>query len=188
MIVSRRKSSFKTSRAAYSLLELVIAMTLLSVVMTATTVVLRTARQAWEAHEADHVRIRTAHSAVRHIIRQVRDAAEVVSVTNSRKVSSTLSVRMNDGDQLTWKHDAKSKRILFTQTSVSKQATVLAEGIETLEFRPVRVDQTAYDSRLNDRVQELFVLVGVKLPREKPVVRTAMGVVWLRPFGRNRAG
>lgn len=182
--MTRRPSS--PSRRGYSLLEMVISMTLLSVVMSASTVALRTGRQAWEAHETDSVRVRTAHACIRHIVRATREASEIVSVTMSAPTGSRLVVRLTDGDTLTWEHDPSRKRILFTQSSVSASPSIIASNIETLEFRPSRIDGGRFRADMMDRVQQLEISVGVTLPRETPVTRSAVGTVWLRPFGRNR--
>ena len=173
-------------RSGFSLLEMVISMTLLSIVMSAVTVVLRTSREAWEAHEVDHVRIRTAHASVGHIVRAVQEASEIVTVTTGVPTNTRLTVRLSDGDTLTWQHDASRKQILFTQTSVSSSPAVIAENIETLEFQPFRVDGGLFQPGMIDRAQEIEVSVGVLLPREAPVSRRAASRVWLRPFGRNR--
>ncbi len=182
--MNRRKRQH--DRSGFSLLEMVIAMTLLSIVMTAATVVLRTSREAWDAHEADHVRLRTAHAAVRHIVRAVREAGEIVNITTGATTNTRLTVILSDGDTLTWQHDSSRKTISLTQTSVSNTPTVIAEGVETLEFVPFRVDGGRFQSSMMHRAQEIEVAVGVLLPRETPVVRRAASRVWLRPFGRNR--
>lgn len=182
--MNRRKR--QRHRGGFSLLEMVIAMTLLSVVMTAVTSVLGTSRQAWEAHEADHVQLRTAHATVRHIVRAVREAAEIVNITTGSTTNTRLTVILSDGDTLTWQHDSSRKTISLTQTSVSNTPTVIAEGVETLEFVPFRVDGGLFQSNMMHRAQEIEVAVGVLLPRETPVVRRAASRVWLRPFGRNR--
>ena len=176
-----------TQRAGYSLLELIIAMSLFSVVMTVTSTVMRTSRQVWEAHEADLTRLRTAHAVCRHIVRGAREASEVVSVDANQATGSGLTVRLADGDELTWQHDGRTQRVLFTQTSVSNTPQVIAEWIDTLEFQPVLIDGQSFDDALVDRVQELTVLAGVTLPREVPVTRQAVSSVWLRSFGRNRS-
>ena len=173
-------------RSGYSLLELIVAMSLLSVVMTATSSVLRTSRQVWEAHEADLTRLRTAHAVVRHIVREAREAREVIAVDANQPVGASLSVRLPDGDELTWQHDGSASRVLFTQASVSNSAQVVAEQIDSLEFRPVLIDGSAYAPERTDRIQELTVLAGTTLPRETPVTRIAVASVWLRAFGRNR--
>ncbi len=173
-------------RCGLPLTEMVIAMTLLSTVMTAVTVVLRTGRDAWHAHEADHVRTRIAHASVRHIVRAVREASEILSITTGVSQNSRLTVRLPDGDTLTWQHDATGKTISLTQTSISNTPSIIAQNIETLEFIPSRVDGGVFRSNMIDRAQEIEIRVGVVLPRETPVVRRAIGCVWLRPFGRNR--
>lgn len=176
----------RLTRAGYSLLEMTIAMSLLSVVMGAVTTVLRTGGQAFEASEADQGRTRTAHSAVRHIVRAVREASDVVSVTNGQTANSQLEVKLDDGSHLVWQHNATTKQILFTDSSVSSTPSLLATDIDGLIFTAVRVDQSSYDASKTDRIQALNIEVDYSLPRETTVTRRAIGSVWLRPFGRNR--
>lgn len=174
------------ARSGYSLLELIVAMSLLSVLMTATSSVLRTSRQVWEAHEADLTRLRSAHAVVRHIVRETREAQEVTEVTARQPTGGRLSVRLPDGDELTWQHDATTSQVLFRQASVSSQAQVVADQIDSLEFRPILIDGTEFQPDRPERIQELTVLAGVQLPRETLVSRRAVSSVWLRAFGRNR--
>lgn len=175
-----------SQRRGYSLLELIVAMSLLTVVMTATSSVLRTSRQVWEAHEADLTRLQTAHALVRHIVREAREAREVVAVDADRPIGARLTVRLPDGDELTWRHDGSASRVLFARSSVSPSPEVVAEQIDSLEFRPALIDGSAYQPSRVDRIQELTVLAGTTLPRETPVTRSAVASVWLRAFGRNR--
>lgn len=183
--MSRRPN--QKARGGFSLLEMIIAMTLLSVVMSAVSVVLRTAREAWDAHETDSVRLRTAHASVRNIVRATREASEIVNITTGVTANASLTIRLTDGDTLTWQHDSRLKTISLTQTSVSSTPTIIAEGVETLEFVPYRVDGGLFSSSMIDRAQEIEVRVGVVLPHETPVIRQAAARVWLRPFGRNRS-
>jgi prepilin-type N-terminal cleavage/methylation domain-containing protein len=175
------------SRRGYSLLELTVAMSLLAVVMTATSSVLRSSRQVWEAHESDLTRLQTAHAVVRHIVRQAREASEVVSVDANQPSGAALTVRLPDGDELSWQHDSRSNQVLFRQASVSATSQVVAEHIDSLEFRPTLIDGSAYQPDRTDRIQELTVLAGVTLQRETATVRRSVASVWLRAFGRNRS-
>ena len=174
------------TRSGFSLLEMIIAMTLLSLVMSAVSVVLRTGREAWDAHESDSVRLRTAHASVRHIVRSAREASEILNITTGVTSNARLTIRLTDGDTLTWQHDSRRKTISLTQTSVSSTPAIIAENVETLEFVPYRIDGGVFTSNLIDRAQEIEVRVGVLLPRETPVLRQATARVWLRSFGRNR--
>lgn len=177
----------KALRGGYSLLELIVAMSLLTVVMTATSSVLRTSRQVWEAHEADLTRLQSAHAVVRHIVREAREAREVVSVDADQPAGAALTVRLPDGDELSWRHDSRSNQVLFRQTSVSATSQVVADQIDSLEFRPVLIDGSDFQPDRADRIQELTVLAGVTLPRESATPRRAVASVWLRAFGRNRS-
>lgn len=173
-------------RSAFTLLELVVAMSLMSLVMTATASVLRTSRTVWEAQEADVERLRSAHAVVRHIVRETREAKSVVIIDTDQATNARLSIHLSNGDELTWQHDAVTRQVLFTQTSVSSSAQLLAEFIETLEFRAKQIDLQTHNPNAVAETLELTILAGITLPREVPVTRQAVSSVWLRPFGKNR--
>lgn len=182
----KRLSDRPERRNGYSLLEMIIAMSLLSVVMGAVTTVLRTGSQALEASEVDLSMTRTAHATVRHIVRQVREASDVIAVTSGENTNSRLEVRLSDGDRLIWEHDAPTRQVFFTQTSVSPQASLLATDIEQLIFHAGQVDQSDFSADRLDRVQLLKIEAVYHLPGRASAGQRAIGQVWLRPFGRNR--
>jgi len=181
-----RLSARSARRSGYSLLEMIIAMSLLSVVMGAVTTVLRTGSQALEASEVDQSMTRTAHATVRHIVRLVREASDVISITSGETTNSRLEVRLPDGDRLIWQHDAPTRQVFFTRTSVALQASLLATDIEQLVFHAGQVDQSAFSANRLDRVQLLKIEAVYRLPRDTSATQRAIGQVWLRPFGRNR--
>jgi prepilin-type N-terminal cleavage/methylation domain-containing protein len=183
----KRPRHCQRRQRGFSLIELIVAMTLLSVVMTATATVLRSARISWEAHESDMKRIRSAHALVRQIVRQVRDADEVLEITVGRSANTVLRIRMSDGDELEWRHDAVQKSVSFQQRSVSSQASVVAEYIDGLLLEPLRVDGETHSAVEKDRVQGVTVSVEVTLPRASGSTRRAVASSWIRAFGRSRS-
>ena len=86
-----------SNRRGMTLLELVIASTMLAVVLASVGVVMRTGRLAWEAHSNDYTRVEAAHAVIRHIVRSVRQAARVDSVTPSVDDSGRLALKLTDG-------------------------------------------------------------------------------------------
>ena len=186
MIGRSAKGSRVTNKSVgYTLLELIMAMSLLSVITTGTSLALRSSRQAWEAFEATQTRIRTGHALVREIIRNAREGASVVSVTGPSRMAGALTIQVGDGNQLTWRHDSRTRRVMFEQTlPVSK--VVLAENIQQLRFEARNADMQVYQAGATDRIQHVWIEATVDGSGQPSSRRTITGAVWIRPFGRNR--
>lgn len=186
---SLARSAFRVSRRraryGFSLLEMLVSMTVLTVLMTSITVVLRTSRQAWSSHQSDLLATQTAHAVIRHIVRELREADSVVSVTGSTAPAGDLTIRDASGNQLRWQHNTTTKQVLFTDTSVSNTAQVLADNVQFVRFTaytPNGVNQTLS----TEQMQFLKVDVAVPLPSTGGI-RAIGSWVWLRNFGRNQA-
>lgn len=172
-------------RAGYTLLELVMAMSLLSVITTGTSLALRNSRQAWESFESDHTRVRTLHALVRQIVRSAREGASVVAVTAPDRTPGSLTIRLQNGNELTWQHDVARRQVVLRQTQPAA-SSVVAENIVKLRFEARNADMRAYQSGSTDRIQHVWIEASVDLPGTSPSRRTITGAVWIRPFGRNR--
>lgn len=100
-------------RRGYTLLEIVLASGLLTVMATAAAVVLRGGQLAWLAHEDDLARVASAQAVTRHVVRQVRQAQAVVDISPPLSTSGTLSLLMPDGQTFVWEHQVGSQSVLF---------------------------------------------------------------------------
>jgi type II secretory pathway pseudopilin PulG len=143
-----------------SLLELVIATTLLAVVMTSVSVVLRTGRQAWEAHEASYARVEAAQATLRHIVREVRQADDVVALSAADDNSGSLSLEMRNGDIKVWDHDAGTNSVNY---GIGAANSLLAPDITGLRFTGFETNGTT-TTTLPEDVQALRVEVTIPLP------------------------
>ena len=166
----------KTSRRGITLLEMVIASSMLALVLTSISVVMRSGRGAWEAHEADFIRIQAAHATVRHLVRNVRQADEVVAVSASTDNSGSISLLMQDGDTLVWDHDSGTNQVNFGVTSATN---LLAPDITGLRFEGFEADgvtPTTVD------VQCLRIEVTFDLPVATNPQRTVSSWAWVRTW------
>ncbi len=166
-----KQAARKTSRRGITLLEMVIASSMLALVLTSISVVMRSGRGAWEAHEADFTRIQAAHATVRHLVRNVRQAKEVVAID-----SGSISLLMQDGDILVWDHDSGSDQVLFGVTSATN---LLAPDITGLRFEGFEADgvtPTTVD------VQCLRIEVTFNLPVATNPQRTVSSWAWVRTW------
>jgi hypothetical protein len=161
-----------------SLLELVIATSMLAMLLTAVMVVLRTGRQAWEAHEADFTRIESAHATLRHIVREVRQADAVTAISAAADTSGRLALAMPDGSVKVWEHDAGTNQVNHGLTTATE---LLAPNITGLRFVGYETDGATATTVPND-VQALEIEVTVQLPVETNGTRVVHSWAWVRSW------
>jgi hypothetical protein len=161
-----------------SMLELVIASSMLAIVLASVAVVMRTGRLAWESHVADYTRIESAHATLRHIVRQVRQAESVVSMTPSTDNSGQLSLQMPDNSTLVWDHNSSTSTVDFGVTAAS---TLLASDIAGLRFTGFEADGTTVTTNVAE-IQAIFIDVTVQLPVQVGATRVISSWAWIRSW------
>jgi type II secretory pathway component PulJ len=165
------------ARRALSLLELIIASSMLALLMTSVAVVLRTSRQAWEAHEADYSRLDALHATVRHIVRQVRQAREVTRISAENDTSGLLGVRLADGSEIVWEHTSGA-----VLCGLGAADQLLATNIASLRLVGYRADGVTTTTTPAD-VQNVLVEATTVLPgRDVNATKTATAWVWVRSW------
>jgi len=157
---------------------MIIASTLMTMVLATVSVVMRTGRAAWEAHEADFTRLTAGHATLRHIVRQVRQAESVLAITPATDNSGSISIRLANDNVLVWDHDSLTDRVLFGQNAADN---LLAEGIEQLSFQGLCADGIT-PAATADEVQCVIVTLAVNLPRDTNSLRTISSWVWIRTW------
>jgi prepilin-type N-terminal cleavage/methylation domain-containing protein len=173
--MNSKQTSRKRLRRGLSLLELVIATSMLALLMTAVSVVMRSSRQAWEAHVADYNRLEAAHATLRHIVRQVRQARSVTSISASTDDSGQLSLRMPDDTVVAWDHDDTNDTVNYGITTADN---LLATEISGLRFTGYEANGTT-TTTVPDDVFALRVEVTVQMPTS---ARTIDSWAWLRSW------
>jgi type II secretory pathway component PulJ len=168
----------QAARRAFSLLELVISCAMLAVLMVSVGGVLRSSRQAWEAHEADYVRLEALHATVRHIVRKVRQAEDVTEVSTSGDTSGRLGLKLVDGSTVVWDHDSATSKVNY---GVTTPTSLLAENIATLRFYAYKADGVTLTTTPGE-VQNLLVEASVTLPRESGGTKTVSSWAWVRSW------
>ncbi|MFT5524259.1 MAG: hypothetical protein ACI9G1_001058 [Pirellulaceae bacterium] len=163
-----------------SMLELIIASTMMVTLLAAISVVMRTGRQAWEAHEADFSRIEAGHSMIRHVVRRLRRSQGVASISNTTDNSGRISLLMLDGTTWIWDHDANTNQVNYG-SSADPSLSLLATDITGLSFRGFEADGTTLTTNLAD-IQLIEVTVSIQLPRETGGGRTISSFAWLRAW------
>lgn len=166
-----------SNQRGLSLLELVIAASMLSLLMATVAVVLRTSRQAWEAHEADFSRLQGLHATVRHIVRQVRQAKDITQISPVTDLSGRLAVRLADGTEAVWDHNGTTVNYGLTNAD-----QLLAVNITTLKFTGYKADGVTTTTTPAD-VQSVLIEASTTLPnRDTAATRTVSSWAWLRTW------
>ncbi len=162
-----------------TLVELVIASTMLAMMMTSIAVVMRTGRQAWEAHESDYVRIEAAHATLRHVVREIRQADAVSAISLATNNSGALSLAMPNGDTKSWDHDNATNRVNYGVNVTP--VDLLADQIVGLRFSGFRADGTTAATTTAE-VQCIRIDVTIQLPREVGGERVVSSWAWIRSW------
>ncbi|MBC8352932.1 MAG: prepilin-type N-terminal cleavage/methylation domain-containing protein [Planctomycetes bacterium] len=168
----------KRKRQGLSLLELIIASSMLAMLLASISVVIRAGRESWEAHEGDYVRVEAAHSVLRHIVRQIRAAEAVTEITVATNNSGRLGLRMPNGEIHLWAHDSTNNLVNY---GVATPNNLLAPEITGLRFTGRRADGTTAAATAAD-VQCLEIEVTIQLPRETNGQRIVTSWAWVRSW------
>jgi Tfp pilus assembly protein PilV len=167
-------------RRGITMLEVIIAGSMLAMVMTSLSVVLRTSRVAWEANDEDYGSMHHAHAVTRHLVRQSREASSVAAIA-----ANELQLRMNDGSTLTWKHlavgpDARPNVVMVTSSATGTESA-LAYDIRNLTFTGYMPDGLT-QTKLAEDVRLIEIKAEVLLSRGSGSVQTVASKVWIRSW------
>ena len=162
------------------MLELVIAGSMMAMVMTSLSVVLRTGRVAWEANDNDYGAMHQAHAVATHFIRQAREAREVVDIGTTGEF---ITLEMRDGGTVTWSLSAggggTSNQVIVSSSSGS--VSPLAHSIGDLSFIGYRADGITVETDVDD-IRLVMISVAVDLPRGHGSRQTVSSKVWIRSW------
>ena len=177
----RRRFGRALSRRGISMLELVIAGSMLAGVMTSLSVVMRTARQSWEISESDSGSLHQLQAVVRHVVRSTREAQSVVAV-GSGGASMTLKMRDGSTMQWGWKNAQEGMPNVVTMNSSQLASpVVLARNIRSLQFEGFEADGVTQVGDAAD-MRLISVTATIQLADAATSIRTAHSKVWIRSW------
>ncbi|RMF42689.1 MAG: prepilin-type N-terminal cleavage/methylation domain-containing protein [Planctomycetota bacterium] len=168
-----------TKRRGVTLLELVVASSMLAVVMTSLTLVLRTTRASWETNDNDFAAIHHAHTVVRHFVRQAREATDLLALTGN-----SVQLKFRDGSTQTWSHTANGNgytNVVQVVYSNSSQVVPLAYGIKNLSFRGFKADGVTPTTVLDD-IYVVEVTATVLIPGKANAPQSVASKAWIRSW------
>ncbi|MCD0461725.1 hypothetical protein [Roseiconus lacunae] len=126
MIVRNRRGL----RNGITLLEMVVAGTMITTIMMGMALVFRSAGQTWEMVDQDYAVERQLSSLVRHFVRESREAGAVVAISRSGR---QITLLMNDGNLRTWRREPNGEVQFQMNTDAAFQT--IATDIAELQFR-----------------------------------------------------
>ncbi|OYP34427.1 hypothetical protein [Rhodopirellula sp. MGV] len=163
-------------RNGISLLEMVVAGTMITTIMMGMALVFRTSGQTWEVVDRDHAVERQLGSLVRHFVRESREAAAVVSISSRR---DQISLLMNDGTIRTWRRNGDGEVQFQLNHDVAFQT--LADDIEDLEFTGYDAAGVQLESEPND-MQLIGVVAKARQDRSSDPLLEQECKVWIRSW------
>ena len=169
----------KRRRSALTLLELVIASSMLAVVVTSLSLVLRTARSSWEINDSSFGALQHAHAVARHFVRQAREAASVTALTGG---GTSIGLQLRDGSQLTWSHASSGggfTDVVLVTFSATGDQIPLAYDIRNLSFIGYEADGTTVTTAADDI---RLVQVNVTVATPGGATQTVSSMVWIRAW------
>lgn len=165
-------------RRGMTLLELIMATTLMTTMVATVAVVLRTGHAAWQAQQGEAAQIMAAHATVRHIVRRVRQAEAVDNISKATRIDGELKLLMPSGEKLVWKLDKGTEEARF---GINSADNLLSRGITELRFIGYEADGVTQTDDKKE-VHSIKCQVRVELPRETNSTRTVSCWAWLRAW------
>lgn len=144
---------------------------------TAAVLVLRGGHAAWLAQEGDLAQLASAQATLRHVVRSIRQATSVVSLSTSTP-SGALSLLLPSGQTVAYGHDSGAQQAKYGVTTADG---LLADGIAEFYFTAYKADGVTSTTTPAD-VQLIRCTVRVDLPRDTGGTRTLSCLAWLRSW------
>ncbi len=164
------------TRYGFSLLELLVAVTLLVSAVTAVSVLLRVNYDTWLDYQSDTIRHEAAAGVLRHLVRQVRQCEEITAISSAADNSGTLSLRMPDSSTIVWDHAGTN--VYYGTTSADQ---LLGHNISGLRIVGYQYDGATATTVAQD-VQCVRITVSYSLPNRATSSRSLTASAWIRAF------
>lgn len=178
----KRKSRAARRRSGITMLELVVAGSMLAIVMTSLSVVLRTSRQSWEANDSDAGSLQHAHAVTRHFVRQGRESLRVEAIAAD---GSDVTLGMRDGTTVRWSYVASTADgmtdVVMVESSATGGKSPLAHGIHNLKFTGYQADGFTPAVKV-EKIRLVKISADVLLDRNNSAKRTVSSNVWIRSW------
>lgn len=165
------------NRAGMSLMEVMAAATISATLMASTVVLLRSSYALWQAHDADHEQAENAHAVLRHLVRTLRQATDVVSITGPTDDAGAIALLLASGDQIDYTADAPGA--VWRWTYPGPVASALAPNVDSLRFTGYEADGET-EAATPAEVQLVKASVTITMPAGG--TRTVSCKAWIRSW------
>jgi prepilin-type N-terminal cleavage/methylation domain-containing protein len=172
-------SRTSNTRRGFTLAEVIAATAILAVLTTSSFALVRTANDAWRRHRDDSMQRSEAIAALQHLVRRIRQAAQVTAISAAADASGTITLQMADGTSAIWDHDAATNSILY---GTATPTGLLAEGITQLSFMGLTANGFSVTTDVT-KIHAVLCTVRFTLNRPTgPVTETVTNLAWLRAW------
>lgn len=165
-----------TTRNGFSLLELLLSVTLLVSMVTAVSVLLRVNYDTWLDYRSDNIQNEAAAGVLRHLVRELRQCEEVTAISAGTDNSGSLTARMPSGDSVVWDHSGTN--VMYGITTADQ---LLGNNITGMTFVGFERDGVTVTTVPED-VQCVQVTISYTLSSRSVSARSLTTKVWIRAF------
>jgi len=120
-----------------TLLETLLALSLMSVISVLGAQIVRTSWQAWDIQDRRSDTLQHLGGALAHVTRQLRMCRNVVEVSDPGDTSGYLAITLPDDSVVKWAHDSASQVVRYGSDPPTE---LLATGIDALKFECFEID------------------------------------------------
>ncbi len=166
------------ARSGLSLLEMMVATTIMATLMTSVVVVMRSGYSVWNAQEADIDVLENAYGILRHFAQQMRQAESVTAISAPSDTTGDLSFLSATSTTRSWSHNGGPQEVSFNN---GVSSGLLAKDIDALSFTGYEADGTTQTTAVDD-IQVVKCSVQVTLPHGAGVTRTVSCRAWIRSW------
>ncbi|HMO87077.1 MAG TPA: type II secretion system protein [Lacipirellulaceae bacterium] len=166
-------------RRAFTLVETIAATAIMAVLATASFALVRTANTAWLRHRDDSNQRREASAAMQHIVRRVRQAKCVTSISAAADPAGSLSLALPGNTTAAWNRHAGTNQVRF---GTATPAELLATGITELRFVGLKANGSTPTTELG-LIHAVQCTLRYSLARPAgPMTETLSCTAWLRAW------
>jgi prepilin-type N-terminal cleavage/methylation domain-containing protein len=174
----KAKRAVSPNSTGFSLLEMMVATTIMATLMASVVVVMRSGYAVWNAQTNDIDALENAYGVLRHFVQQMRQADSVTSISAPSDLAGSLSFLTASGTTRTWTHGGGTKEVIFNSGTSSG---LLAKKIDAITFVGYQADGTTQTTLVDD-IQMVECAVQVTLPQGAGLTRTVSCRAWIRTW------
>jgi len=161
-----------------TLLELMLATAMMATIVTAVSVILRTGYTTWLAQDADTQRMQAVHATLRHLVRNIRQAEAVMTISAAENNSGSLALLMPSGETYAWAHDTATSQVRFGLNSPDH---LLAEFITELSLAGYAADGVT-QTNVPEEIHLIHCTARTSLPSGTGGANAISSWAWIRAW------